>query len=222
MSDLKITTMSDTHSHHQAFHLSGGDFLLHAGDQTGSGRIEKAIEFLDWLQGQDYSHIVVTPGNHDWCYQKDPERMRRECADRGIHLLMDEGIILEGIKFWGSPVQPWFHDWAFNKFRGRDIKKHWDMIPSDTEVLITHGPPHGILDLVPRNERVGCEELMLRINELPALKLHVFGHIHEGRGYLEQDGRLFVNASSLDGHYQIETRKQIEIIRDSSGNYKVV
>lgn len=219
--DLSITTMSDTHSHHQAFNLPGGDFLFHAGDQTGSGRLERAIEFLDWLQEQDYAHTVITPGNHDWCYEKQPDLMREECKKRGIHLLMDEGITLEGIKIWGSPVQPWFYDWAFNRERGHKIRKHWNMIPEDTEILVTHGPPMGILDLVPRGENVGCRDLLRRILDIPSIKLHIFGHIHEGRGTLEQGGRLFVNAANLDGNYLLEHDNAIQLIREASGKYLV-
>ena len=57
--------------------------------------------------------------------------MEKECKDRHIIFLNDSGCVLENIKIWGSPVQPWFYDWAFNRTRGAEIKKHWDLIPKD-------------------------------------------------------------------------------------------
>jgi hypothetical protein len=56
--------------------------------------------------------------------------------------LNDSGVEIDGLKFWGSPVQPYFHNWAFNRI-GDDICKHWELIPLDTDILITHGPVKG-------------------------------------------------------------------------------
>jgi Icc-related predicted phosphoesterase len=123
--------------------------------------------------------------------------------------LNDSGITIEGIKFWGSPITPWFHDWAYNRF-GFEIKEHWDLIPSDTDILITHGPPFGVLDTVIRgNENVGCEFLMNRIKEINP-KIHAFGHIHEADGIWETPKTLFINASSLSVRYEY-TNKPIVI-----------
>jgi Icc-related predicted phosphoesterase len=65
--------------------------------------------------------------------------------------------------------------------RGAEIAEKWALIPADVQVLITHGPPHGILDVVarPRRKHAGCEAMRDRIAELPDLRLHAFGHIHE-------------------------------------------
>jgi len=90
-------------------------------------------------------------------------------------------VIIEGVKFYGSPWQPRFFDWAFNLDRGEEIKKKWDLIPMDTDVLITHGPPYGILDLTHEGEKVGCEELMKAVLRVQP-KIHIFGHIHEAYG----------------------------------------
>ena len=94
------------------------------------------------------------------------------------HYLCDESLTLDGVKFYGSPWQPRFFDWAFNKDRGAPLKAIWDKIPLDTDVLITHGPPHGILDLTFDKIKAGCEELLLAVQRIKP-KVHVFGHIHE-------------------------------------------
>ncbi|HXN74932.1 MAG TPA: hypothetical protein VN855_00385, partial [Candidatus Acidoferrum sp.] len=139
----------------------------------------------------------------------------------GIFLLNDSGIEVEGIKIWGSPVQPFFHDWAFNRRRGAEIKKHWDLIPEDTEILVTHGPPLGILDVTIRNgEHVGCADLMDKIL-ISQIKLHTFGHIHEGHGYKYQDGRVFVNASVLDSRYKMISGKPIRVVKGLDDTYLV-
>jgi Icc-related predicted phosphoesterase len=115
-------------------------------------------------------------------------------------------VEIDGIKFWGSPVTPRFFDWAFN--RDADIQYHWNMIPYDTNVLITHGPPYGILDLTIREGKpVGCHYLRRRLFDLKDLKVHSFGHIHEGFGQQVGDGEdfegvHFVNASYLDHRYR--------------------
>jgi Icc-related predicted phosphoesterase len=201
---LQIDAISDTHNKHKHFTLRGGDILIHAGDATSRGRPEEIQRFLDWFGDQDYAHRIFVPGNHDWGFEKDWLLYKQMCEDRGIHVLYDSGVEIEGIKVWGSPVQPWFWDWAFNRHRGQDIKRHWDEIPNDTEILVTHGPPHGILDYIPTPgggfQHVGCEELTRKIAETQ-IKLHVFGHIHYAAGYKYLEGRTYVNASALSESY---------------------
>lgn len=116
-------------------------------------------------------------------------------------------IVLDGVKFFGSAITPFFCNWAWNRYRGSDIKKYWDQIPDDTQILITHGPPEGILDIVYASDmvtvrdRVGCHDLMNRINELKELKMHCFGHIHGSSGEQLFNDVKFINASICDEMY---------------------
>lgn len=238
MSKLIIDLLSDTHNQHGKFTCEGGDILLHSGDFTGRGTPSEVQQFMLWMEMQDYSHKVVIPGNHDWDLEKNFPYWKDEFAKRGIHLLNDEGVTLTGtldaenkyaIKVWGSPVQPWFHSWAFNRARTEKeatrihgwIKPHWDMIPEDTEILLTHGPPMNILDEVMRpngdsynpSQNVGCEELAKRIKETQ-VKLHLFGHIHEGRGFIYDGPVTYVNGSSLDRMYWPSDDKPMRVIRE--------
>ena len=119
--------------------------------------------------------------------------------------LCDSGCEIDGVKFWGSPFTPWFHDWAFN--RTHDIGRHWDLVPDSTDVLVTHGPPYGICDLLAhpdagQDPHVGCP-LLLKTIERVRPRAHVFGHIHEARGMREHaPGRFCVNASSIGLDYR--------------------
>ena len=212
---MKFTFISDTHNKHNNIDVGSGDILFHSGDATGHGSFGEIENFANWLAKQDYKHKVFTPGNHDFDFESKPEIYFKMFKELGIHLLIDEGVTLDGVKIWGSPVTPWFHDWAFNRARnGTEVSlykvdyifPHWDMIPNDTDVLLTHGPPHEILDElqfingVPKGQFVGCEDLLKRVKEVKP-KIHAFGHIHCGYGTKEKDGTLFINASSLDEMY---------------------
>lgn len=221
---LNIDCISDTHNRHKKIALPGGDILICSGDVSGRGESGEILSFLNWYADQDYSHIVLVPGNHDFGFERNPDLWAAHCKDRNIILLNDAGCEIEGIKVWGSPVQPWFHNWAFNRQRGEDIKKHWDLIPNDTEILITHGPPGMILDdCTPRSSysrHVGCDDLYNKIIQTQ-VKLHVFGHIHESAGYKYKDGKTYVNAASLDGMYSYNPPGYVRVTRDESGTYLV-
>lgn len=195
---MRLVCISDTHSRHQDLDLPAGDVLVHAGDLTTRGT-EKEIRAVDaWLGTLAFRHKVIIAGNHDFGFERDPAA--RSWIQHATYL-QDEGVEIEGVRFWGSPWQPRFFDWAFNLDRGAPLRHIWDAIPADTDVLITHGPPHGILDRTAHGEDVGCEELR-RAVERVAPRLHVFGHIHESHGTFEGGPTRFVNASTCDLRYR--------------------
>lgn len=216
---LKIDLISDTHTQHDKIALPGGDFLICAGDISYQGTIKEIYTFLQWFAAQPYKHLILVPGNHDWGFEQAFGIFADECKRKNIILLNDSSVELEGIKIHGSPIQPEFCDWAFNRERGEEIRKHWDLIPEDTEILVTHGPPHGILDKTTRNEQVGCMDLYHKIIQTK-VKLHVFGHIHEGFGHQYLDGRTYVNASSVDGRYIMRKPGYTSVVK-SEGYYFV-
>jgi Icc-related predicted phosphoesterase len=139
-------------------------------------------------------------------FESHPEKARSFLTN-AIYL-ENSGVELEGLKFWGSPVQPEFNSWAFNVKRGAAIRRYWDKIPMDTDVIVTHGPPFGILDQS-RSRHLGCEEFAKTVNKIVP-RLNVFGHIHGGRGYfLGKNGTQFVNASVLNDLYMLVYEAQI-------------
>lgn len=200
---MRLTFISDTHLKHGELKLGSGDILFHCGDMTNRGNLSDLREFARFMSNQDFKHKVAIAGNHDFCFENEnKDEAERILLDNGIIYLNDSGVSIEGLKIWGSPVQPWFHDWAFNRQRGSDIKKHWDLIPDDTDILITHGPPYGILDMTIRGQLVGCEELLERVTSIKP-KIHAFGHIHESAGVTDLNGIKFVNACVVDLRHRI-------------------
>jgi len=200
---MKITFFSDTHTHHDDIVFPEADVLVCTGDFTNIGSLADVEDFCSFMLKQPHEYKIVIAGNHDFCFENkfksDAEHLLKLA---GVIYLNDSGCIINGFKFWGSPVQPYFGNWAFNRQRGTDIKKHWDLIPQDTNILLTHGPAYGILDMCDHGERVGCRELLKRIDEVRP-KIHAFGHIHEGYGKLELKDIIFINSSILDETYTI-------------------
>ena len=196
----KIVAISDTHNHHRSLTIPHGDILIHAGDYSNSGSREATIDFLDWLEALPHPHKILIAGNHDFFAERDRKGFRA-LVPKNICYLENESVTIENIKIWGSPFTPYFGGWAFNLHRGAEIKKVWDTIPEDTDILVTHGPPHGILDQTYRLENVGCEELLLRINAIKP-HYHIFGHIHECPGIKDINGTTFINATQVDLMYR--------------------
>lgn len=205
----KIIAISDTHNRHDKLIIPECDILIHAGDWSGQGTKSEVTNFAKWLNKQTQcKEIVVIPGNHELYFERglpDSKLWFTEECPRA-KLLIDEGCEIDGIKIWGSPVQPWFHDWAWNR-KGTEIQKHWDAIPEGTNILITHGPPYGILDQTTyangdiRPEHLGCPNLMERI-KIVKPDLHFFGHIHyPGGRAVSVFSTTFYNASICDEYY---------------------
>jgi Icc-related predicted phosphoesterase len=204
---VRIVCLSDTHNCNEQIDVPDGDILIHSGDATIKGTDQEIVEFIHWFSQLPHKYKIFVAGNHDWLFETDNRRSRLLLNDSNITYLQDSSTEIDGLKIYGSPWQPRFFDWAFNLNRGYEMAEKWKLIPHDIDILITHGPPNGILDLVPRqgwDENSGCEELRKKVEEIAAkgrLKLHVFGHIHCGYGVHERFGVKFVNASNCDEDY---------------------
>lgn len=197
---MRLILISDTHGRHRNFTTPPGDILIHAGDiMTDGYRSREISDFNTWLGEQPQVKKVVIAGNHDRLFESTTSA--QGVLTNAIYLENSE-VEIDGLKFWGSPAQPEFYNWAFNYKRGEDIDRIWRMIPDDTDVLITHGPPSGILDTVrPGKEHLGCGNLRAATVRVKP-KLHVFGHIHGGYGEFDDGTTHFVNASLLSESYQ--------------------
>lgn len=213
---MKILNISDTHSKHNQIPkewLTPADCIIHAGDISTRGYEHEIKNFLDWYSKLDqYKYKIFIAGNHDWYFQDYSSKVQEILKEYpNIIYLQDSGIELDGIKFWGSPVQPTFFNWAFNKDRGEAIDKHWQLIPNGIDVLITHGPARGHGDLVinkwsPNSgESVGCEDL-LRAVERVKPKFSICGHIHGARSASYNKDTCFINASLLNEDYMVVNR----------------
>jgi predicted phosphodiesterase len=206
---MRVTLISDTHTKHKSVteDLPGGDIIIHAGDISSMGYQQELKDFFEWYSKVPYAHKIFIAGNHDWGFENNPTETALMLENYPeIDYLQDDMYVLgedyqTSIKIWGSPWQPRFYNWAFNADRGEDIKQHWDKIPNDVDILITHGPAHGVVDTVQyKMENLGCEELTKAIIRTQP-KIHVCGHIHSGRGYAKVGTTHFFNASVLNEQY---------------------
>ena len=169
---MKVTFISDTHTKQRYVNLPGGDLLIHAGDIMNSGYSKHDItEFCEWFEAQDYKHKIFIAGNHDRMFENHPLESETIVKDYTVTYLQDEEIMTDGVKLYGTPWQPEFYNWAFNLPRtSKELEEKWNAIPKNTDILITHGPPQGHLDISgpPHNEgNLGCELLRVKVDEQP-------------------------------------------------------
>lgn len=207
---MRIVLISDTHARHREVQLPEGDVLIHAGDICQSVNVPRSKrvqynrevlqDFNAWLKGLDFKLKIVVAGNHDFLCQSSPG-LTRSILSHGYYL-QDEWVLHEGVRFYGSPWQPWFGGWAFNLEDEADARRVWSNIPFTTDVLITHGPPHGVLDVPHSNIHAGCPELRKVVDRVKP-RLHVFGHIHAARGSVDIEGTAYRNVALVDNTYQI-------------------
>jgi Icc-related predicted phosphoesterase len=203
--DLKFLAISDTHGRHHSIRLPKADVLLHAGDISYHGKKEEVIDFLQWFARQKFEYKIFIAGNHDFYLEHAKQEDLLKLIPEGVTYLKDSGINIGEIKVWGSPVTPWFYNWAFNRHRGEAIRKHWDQIPPGTDLLMTHGPVYGFLDMVINEQHVGCQDLLRTVLTIQP-KVHLCGHIHESYGSIKRSGIRFINASVVNEQYELANK----------------
>lgn len=218
----KLCCISDTHNRHEELILPPADCLVHTGDYSMMGEYAETLEFLHWIakQGSKYQIVFFLSGNHDFMAQDDPESFNELCdliLPANVIHLNEKSHTFDGFTFYGHQFVPDLPNWAFSRSRGKTMKMKTDLIPK-CDVLLSHGPPYGILDIVPRRtwrdeqdedgkwniqdwSNVGCQDLLERV-EVIRPKLHAFGHIHEGHSKIYKNNyTTFINCAVLDGSY---------------------
>lgn len=209
---MKILFISDTHCRHSELKLNPADMIIHCGDFSNSRFINKnykeSEDFLRWFDYLDYKHKVLCLGNHDIFFSKNEDSCKNVCKEMGIDLLIHDIINIGGIDIFCSPYTPSFGEgWAYNVKRGK-IDKKWAQVPSHTDILVTHGPSNGTLDLTENSdgslEQTGCKALSRELERINP-KIHAFGHIHNFKTHIKNFGVFenntgikFINASSVN------------------------
>jgi predicted phosphohydrolase len=189
---------SDTHQAHQSLEVPPCDVLVHAGDfSRRRGDRHEASAFLQWFSRQPAAHRVLVAGNHDCVAEEDATWFRAACLGAQVTYLEDDGVVIDGVSFWGSPVTPAYDGLAFNRTPGAALGAHWALIPHGLDVLITHGPPAGVLDLF-HGASIGCAQLREAVRAKRP-RFHLFGHVHDGRGEATIEGVRFVNGCAQTG-----------------------
>lgn len=188
---IRVVIISDTHERHGEIQVPAGDVLIHCGDLTIFSKSTAAIrDFNDWLGARPHPRKIVVPGNHDFAFEKQGGR---DLITEAV-VLINEGFEVDGLRIWGSPVTP-MRGGAFGISAEQERTKIFARIPDDTDILITHGPPFGLLDQsVNSGEHIGCRQLLGAVRRVKP-RIHAFGHVHGAYGTKSAFGTLFVNAA---------------------------
>lgn len=203
---MKILHLSDTHGQHRDIdqeQLLKADVIVHSGDVCHMGDDDQAKDFLKWFDDLDYPHKILVPGNHDFYFENEYFWMPDD-----INILIGESEKIDGIVFWGSPFTEQIEPWAFQTFR-HEQETLYKSIPDDTDIVITHGPAYGQLDLDGSNFRTGDAFLRTRLEQLGSLKAHLHGHIHSQYGSKQSGTYTTFNSALCDSKYCLANRPQL-------------
>jgi Icc-related predicted phosphoesterase len=201
---MKLVLISDTHQKHRGIEVPACDVLIHAGDACGWGNEREFASFANWMEEQTQAtHRIFSPGNHDTCVESDPNMARGMLGD--THLLIGQTARIEGgLVVHGIPWSPAFCNWSFQADDDHvaegypHIESYLQQIPVDTNILVTHGPPRGLLDKNCFGEECGSFTMRRWLDQglFPdSLKLIVCGHIHEGAGACRVGDIQIINAA---------------------------
>lgn len=194
---MKLLHISDTHGlHNELKHLPDADILVHSGDFTLDGKEQEALDFINWLCDLPHRHKIFIAGNHDLCmYDAGINGL-----PDNVHYLNNSHVTIEGLKIHGMPM------FSEDIISGDDIK-NTEAIPDDADIVVTHQPPMGILDLS-EGINYGCMFLLARITAVsPAC--HLFGHVHNSYGITHIGNTIFSNAAVLDEDYRLKNEPRL-------------
>jgi Icc-related predicted phosphoesterase len=194
---MRILHISDTHNHHRLLHnLPAADIIIHSGDAAVTGKPEEIMDFFDWFSGLNYKYKIFVAGNHDDClHGKNSETIQDFLPDNCFYLC-NSGVTIDGLKFWGVPY------FTMDDVNGT-IPQMMAQIPADTDILITHRPPLGILDTT--DNSYGCIDLLQAVLKISP-RYHLFGHAHGAYGIEKSNATTFVNASVLNENNRLPNK----------------
>jgi len=187
---MRIVHISDTHNQHKNIEIPDGDILIHSGDATIAGTAVEVQNFNLWLGTLPHRHKIFVPGNHDFLFERDLNQAISLLTN--ATLLIDQEIKIEGLRIYGTPWVPQFGFWAFMR-KDMHLDQTFEKIPDDLDILISHGPPFGILD----NGGFGFSGSMTLMKAVYRAQpeFHLFGHIHEGYGKHEDSQTSYFNSA---------------------------
>lgn len=218
---MKILTISDTHGFHKELkHFNGVDMVIHAGDFSNHGtptmNLPEALDFLEWYNEIPVKYKILVAGNHDTALYA---KLIHITDYPNIIYLEHESIEIEGIKIFGSPWVPQYGNWAFMKKRGK-LDPLWQLIPENLDILITHGPPKGILDLAYNIDNIleycGDKELLNHVLRVEP-KYHIFGHIHNNTDNYNAGSRKLVGPHTKFMNVSAVTDRKFDLGLTSKG-----
>lgn len=224
---MKIWHFSDSHTYHKALNVPECDLVIFSGDcsnpPTPYLNEPQVMNFIEWFGSLPIKYKVAIAGNHDTSIEQGLIN-RYDFNNKGIIYLENESVEIEGLKIWGSPYTPAFgKGWAYNERRDR-LHELWATIPNDSDIVITHGPAKGTLDLAYHYkdnhwelEYCGCATLRKRINDIEP-KLFCFGHIHNNEDNINSGVLKYSNIKTLYSNGSVMTDARFSHGPTSNGN----
>ena len=205
---MKICCFSDTHTKEAWLNVPECDILIFAGDFhiTSIRELEIANRYFSKLHA---THKLFIAGNHDTILEFLSQEEIEKLFPSVIYL-KDRLVIINGLRFYGSPYSPEFNNWSFMYQRNSlEAKKIWEKIPENLDFLITHCPPYGVMDRNMNDERCGCSTLLREIDKKQPRR-NIFGHIHLFGGQsTTQEGIDFYNVSVLNEEYKLTNKPTV-------------
>ena len=188
---MRFVHLSDTHNqHHLMMDLPEADIIVHSGDISFAGSEEEVVDFIQWFMLLPNKYKIFIAGNHDDClFGANIDGLPENCF-----YLCNSSVTIEDFKFYGLPM--FMEDVIVGKY-DEIIKK----IPDDTDILITHQPPYGILDFS-ENTHYGDRVLLQTVMQIHP-RYHLFGHIHNACGIEKGKVTIFSNAAIVDDEYRL-------------------
>jgi Icc-related predicted phosphoesterase len=206
---MKIIALSDTHNQHNHIRVPDGDILVHCGDFTNQGTLDEITSFADWFAQLPHKWKILVFGNHEvstdigfydsnW---KDLHSHKMKIipptfwTQRGITVLCNETIKIQGYNIWGHPALPFqynLHAWGYRS--PEDSSSMWSRVPADTDIILTHSPPYGILDETLNGVNIGNEDMLVNVVDRIKPRMCIFGHVHNP-GTCTEWGILFNNVA---------------------------
>ena len=205
---MQLTIISDTHNQHDDLGHLSGDVLIHCGDMFNIlNSDENDITRMDaWFGEQDFDLILCIGGNHDLSIEKKVSH--DEQPFKNAVYLQGQSYQYKNITFFGAPWVPELSSHAFY-VEESELKQKWADIPDNVDVLITHTPPFGILDVCSRGSILGCKHLLNAVKKIKP-RMHCFGHVHHSSGQKVIDETTFINAAQLN-HYHTAGMKPFQL-----------
>ena len=191
---ISICIIADTHRQHRELRIPPCDLLIHCGDMCSFQKNDReTLEDIDaWFAETPAKRVVCIGGNHDFLLH------HREFRFSHAEYLCDRTIVVDGLTIHGSPWCPDLSGFAFY-LPSDDLAAKWRDIPSATDILVTHTPPHGILDLPSSGSpHLGCPHLRRELERIRP-RVHAFGHVHASRGERHENDTSFYNAAVVSG-----------------------
>jgi len=226
---MKIWHISDTHTFHDLLEIPQGvDMVIHSGDCSNPrdpyNNEPEVRAFIDWFSSLDIKYKVYVAGNHDTSIERGLVT-KDDFDQNGIYYLENTSIEIEGLKIFGSPHTPLFGNWAFMKARHK-LDRVWNnAIPDDSDIVVVHGPPMGVLDLSynrnGRLERCGDKSLMNKLKMVKP-KFMMFGHIHNNEDIVNTGTRKVYGLDTTFSNGSVVTDRKFGKVTSNGNIFELV